>query len=205
MRAALKLARDDVEESGDKGGGRQADARLRIFIGNLGMIYETAANQTLTYSVDPVSGGLNSPVGLFVLEALRFFYPEREIPLGAVRTLVQRLARFEPDAAKREGSSGGGLCFGYDVVRTLDARGEPVRGGRSINPAEGAIILRIFKDFPPASRPVRTPRRSIATASPDRAAPNGVPRRSTAIASAAPASSTTSPISSAWSGTAGTI
>jgi hypothetical protein len=159
LRAALKLARDDVEESGDKGGGRQADARLRIFISNLGMIYETAANQTLTCSVDPMSGGLNSPFGLFVLEALRFFYPEREIPIGAVRTLVQRLARFEPDAAKREGSSGGGLCFGYDVVRTLDARGEPVRGGRSINPAEGAIILRIFKDFSAGQPP-----RSIAKA-----------------------------------------
>src|SRR3981189_2153827 len=27
----------------------------------------------------------------------------------------------------REGSSGGGLCFGYDVVRALDSRGEPAR------------------------------------------------------------------------------
>jgi DNA invertase Pin-like site-specific DNA recombinase len=59
----------------------------------------------------------------------------------------------------REGSSGGGLCFGYDVVRALDARGEPLRGGRSINAAEGAIVLRIFKDFSAGQSP-----RSIAKA-----------------------------------------
>src|SRR5713101_5009215 len=41
----------------------------------------------------------------------------------------------------RAGRSGGGLCYGYDVVREQDARGEPVRGGRSINAAEGAIVL----------------------------------------------------------------
>src|SRR5260221_2250769 len=59
----------------------------------------------------------------------------------------------------REGSSGGGLCFGYDVVRALDSRGEPLRGGRSINTAEGAIVLRIFKDFSAGQSP-----RSIAKA-----------------------------------------
>jgi site-specific DNA recombinase len=59
----------------------------------------------------------------------------------------------------REGSSGGGLCFGYDVVRALDSRGEPVRGGRSINTAEGAIVLRIFNDFSAGQSP-----RSIAKA-----------------------------------------
>src|SRR6266446_2325046 len=59
----------------------------------------------------------------------------------------------------RAGRSGGGLCYGYDVVRTLDARGEPVRGGRSINTAEGAIVLRIFKDFSTGQSP-----RSIAKA-----------------------------------------
>ena len=29
----------------------------------------------------------------------------------------------------REGRSGGGLCFGYDVRRETDARGNPVPGG----------------------------------------------------------------------------
>lgn len=33
----------------------------------------------------------------------------------------------------RQGRSGGGLCYGYDVVRETDALGNPVRGGRCIN------------------------------------------------------------------------
>src|SRR5258708_17124750 len=53
----------------------------------------------------------------------------------------------------REGSSGGGLCFGYDIVRALDPRGEPVRGGRSVNTAEAATVLRIFKDFSAGQSP----------------------------------------------------
>ena len=46
----------------------------------------------------------------------------------------------------RQGRSGGGLCYGYDVVRKLDAPGEPVHGGREINEAEAAIVRRIFAD-----------------------------------------------------------
>ena len=45
-----------------------------------------------------------------------------------------------------EGKSGGGLCFGYDVVKTLDAQGQPIRGDRTINDAEAAVVRRIFKD-----------------------------------------------------------
>jgi site-specific DNA recombinase len=47
----------------------------------------------------------------------------------------------------RQGKSGGGLCFGYDVVRTVDHAGEPVHGERRINPVEAAIIRQIFEDF----------------------------------------------------------
>ena len=46
-----------------------------------------------------------------------------------------------------QGKAGGGLCYGYDVVKQLDARGEPVRGERTINPAEAAVVRRIFRDF----------------------------------------------------------
>ncbi len=46
-----------------------------------------------------------------------------------------------------QGKAGGGLCYGYDVVKQLDARGEPVRGERAINPAEAAVVRRIFRDF----------------------------------------------------------
>jgi len=33
-----------------------------------------------------------------------------------------------------QGRSGGGLCYGYDIVRETDSNGEPVRGGRSMRP-----------------------------------------------------------------------
>jgi site-specific DNA recombinase len=45
------------------------------------------------------------------------------------------------------GKSGGGLCFGYDVVRQFDADGEPIRGDRTINPAEASVVCRIFSEY----------------------------------------------------------
>ena len=42
------------------------------------------------------------------------------------------------------GRSAGGRCYGYDVVRAVDARGEPLRGGRAVNAAEAAVVRRIF-------------------------------------------------------------
>ena len=52
-----------------------------------------------------------------------------------------------------EGRSGGGLCFGYDVVKELDARGDPVRGGRKINPAEASIVRSIFTSYAAGKSP----------------------------------------------------
>ncbi|MCY6379385.1 recombinase family protein [Hoeflea prorocentri] len=46
-----------------------------------------------------------------------------------------------------QGKSGGGLCYGYDVVKDLDTNGEPLRGGRTINQAEAEIVRRVFRDF----------------------------------------------------------
>ena len=45
------------------------------------------------------------------------------------------------------GKAGGGLCYGYDVVKRSDAAGEPVRGERRINEAEAKIVRRIFREF----------------------------------------------------------
>ncbi len=42
------------------------------------------------------------------------------------------------------GKSGGGLCYGYNVVRTSDPDD---RGHREINAAEAAVVRRIFKDY----------------------------------------------------------
>ena len=48
----------------------------------------------------------------------------------------------------RAGRSGGGLCYGYDVVAaTASAAGEDTRGNRRLNEAEVAIVRRIFSEF----------------------------------------------------------
>ena len=48
----------------------------------------------------------------------------------------------------REGRSGGGLCYGYRVVRgTLGRDGEPERGLREIDPAQAMVVRRIFTEF----------------------------------------------------------
>ncbi|MGO8868334.1 MAG: recombinase family protein [Alphaproteobacteria bacterium] len=46
-----------------------------------------------------------------------------------------------------KGKSGGGLCYGYDVVKHADAEGEPIRGGRTSNEGEAEIIRRVFREF----------------------------------------------------------
>lgn len=43
------------------------------------------------------------------------------------------------------GKAGGGLTYGYDVVRSFNADGSPVKGERTINAAEAATIRRIFE------------------------------------------------------------
>jgi site-specific DNA recombinase len=55
----------------------------------------------------------------------------------------------------RAGRSGGGLCFGYDVVREHDSRGEPIHGGRNINEAEAPLVRRIFAEFAAGKSPRR--------------------------------------------------
>ncbi len=43
--------------------------------------------------------------------------------------------------------SGGGLCYGYNVVRGQDVDGGPIAGGRTINQPEAEVIRRVFTDF----------------------------------------------------------
>ena len=45
------------------------------------------------------------------------------------------------------GRAAGGLSYGYRVIRSFDAAGEPVRGHRSIDAAEAAVIGRIFSEY----------------------------------------------------------
>ncbi|TWA58589.1 DNA invertase Pin-like site-specific DNA recombinase [Azospirillum brasilense] len=46
-----------------------------------------------------------------------------------------------------KGKAGGGLCYGYDVVKRLGSDGEPVRGERTVNEAQAAVVRRVFRDF----------------------------------------------------------
>jgi len=52
-----------------------------------------------------------------------------------------------------KGKAGGGLCYGYDVVKRLNSEGEPVRGERKINEAEAVIVRRIFREFAAGKSP----------------------------------------------------
>ena len=47
----------------------------------------------------------------------------------------------------RQGRSGGGLCYGYEVARELGPDGTPIPGGRQINEAEAGIVRRIFREY----------------------------------------------------------
>nr|WP_244295000.1 MULTISPECIES: recombinase family protein [Paracoccus] len=46
-----------------------------------------------------------------------------------------------------DGKSGGGNSYGYDVVKKFDAHSEPIRGDRTINAAQAAVIRRIFTEY----------------------------------------------------------
>ncbi len=49
--------------------------------------------------------------------------------------------------------SGGGKCYGYDVVRKMDEAGNPVTGERTINEAQAAVVNRIFKAYAEGKSP----------------------------------------------------
>jgi DNA invertase Pin-like site-specific DNA recombinase len=53
----------------------------------------------------------------------------------------------------REGKSGGGIAYGYDVESAYDARGERIPGGRKINPAQAEIVRRIMIDYASGQAP----------------------------------------------------
>ncbi|MDO9526175.1 MAG: recombinase family protein [Gemmobacter sp.] len=77
-----------------------------------------------------------------------------------------------------KGLSGGGNSFGYNVVRRLGSDGEPVKGERTINEAEAAIIRRIFQEFSDGHSPKAIARRLNADRIPG---PRGGAWRDTAI------------------------
>ena len=53
----------------------------------------------------------------------------------------------------RAGKSGGGNCYGYDVVRGSSNTGEPERGGRCVNEKEAAIVSYVFNEYAAGKSP----------------------------------------------------
>ena len=51
------------------------------------------------------------------------------------------------------GKSGGGNSYGYDVVRKVNAAGEPERGDRKVNEDQAAIVRRIFNEYAAGTSP----------------------------------------------------
>jgi site-specific DNA recombinase len=47
----------------------------------------------------------------------------------------------------RAGLSGGGLTYGYRVVKKFDEKGEPVKGLREVDEDQAAIVRRIFVEY----------------------------------------------------------
>jgi site-specific DNA recombinase len=69
-----------------------------------------------------------------------------------LKDLAQKVRR-GLEGRVRAGRSGGGLCFGYDIVREHNAQGESIHGGRKVNEAEAAVVRRIFAEFAAGSSP----------------------------------------------------
>ncbi|WEJ12922.1 recombinase family protein [Sinorhizobium prairiense] len=52
-----------------------------------------------------------------------------------------------------KGKAGGGLCYGYKVMKKVDANGEPIRGDREVVAEEADTIRRIFREFASGKSP----------------------------------------------------
>ena len=58
-----------------------------------------------------------------------------------------------------QGRSGGELCYGYDVVKSFDGSGDPVRGGRNIDETEAEVVRLVFREFAAGASPRAIARR----------------------------------------------
>ena len=62
-----------------------------------------------------------------------------------IKNLAQKTRR-GLEGRVRAGKSGGGLCYGYDVVG-VDGGGQPLTGERKVNEAQAAVVREIFRRF----------------------------------------------------------
>ena len=103
-----------------------------------------------------------------------------------------------------KGKAGGGLCYGYRVVKKFDGNGEPIRGDREIVPEEADTIRRIFREFASGKSPkaIAVDLNRDGVPGPLGRAWGDTPASGATMSRAAPASSTTSFMRAFWSGTA---
>src|SRR5215204_3353263 len=86
--------------------------------------------------------------------------PINELHIGLKGTMNQLFLKDLADKTRRglrgrveAGKSGGGKAYGYDVVRSFAATGEPQRGERVVNEVEAAIVRRIFREYAAGASP----------------------------------------------------
>lgn len=75
-----------------------------------------------------------------------------------LKDLAQKIRR-GLEGRVRSGRSGGGLGYGYQVIREYDAQGEPVRGKLTVDEDRAKIVRRVFEEFSRGQSP-----RAIASA-----------------------------------------
>ena len=90
------------------------------------------------------------------------------------------------------GFSAGGLSYGYKVVRELDDEGNFIRGKRSVNDEEAAVVRRIFTEYASGKSPRRIAAELNADRIPSPVGAGGTHRQSTGTAVDATAYSRTS-------------
>jgi DNA invertase Pin-like site-specific DNA recombinase len=81
-----------------------------------------------------------------------------------IKNLAQKTRR-GIEGRVRAGKSGGGLCYGYDVVG-VDDGGQPLTGERKVNEAQATVVREIFRRFAAGDGP-----RAIARTLNERAVP----------------------------------
>lgn len=127
-----------------------------------------AFDLVLTESLDRISRDQEDIAGLY--KRLRFAGVDiltlseglvSELHIGLKGTMGALYLKDLADKTRRglrgrveAGKSGGGNAYGYDVVVRFTETGEPVRGDRTINEGQAAIVRRIFTDYATGKSPL---------------------------------------------------
>jgi site-specific DNA recombinase len=115
----------------------------------------------LAEALDRLSRDLQDIAGLhkrMVFSGVKIFtLSEGEISnlhVGLKGTMNQLFLKDLADKTRRglrgrveNGKSGGGITYGYDVVKRIDQTGEYARGERAINALQARVVRRIFEDY----------------------------------------------------------